>query len=136
MATHSFVDQVLDRVGDLISELHHRFTDGSTTNSDVPSYTIRLDASMIQEHCKALWAFESGTVYHEIITGLQELKNLLSQSQANQARQRVRAGYSTPRRYTGRPGQPQFYIARDQLEFLVKLNLSGSKIANLLGVSE
>ena len=48
----------------------------------------------------------------------------------------LRAGYSIPRMYTGCPGQPQFYIARDRLEFLVELNLFGSQIANLLGVSE
>lgn len=46
-----------------------------------------------------------------------------------------RAGYGAPRTYTESLGQPQFYMSRNQLEFLVELNLSGSQITNL-GVSE
>ena len=132
MATNNFVSQVFDRVGDLISELNHRLIDGSIMNADVPSYLIRLDASI--NNIQKLVGRVSSTVYHEIITGIQELKNLLSQTE--QTRQPERAGYGTPRTYTGHPGQSQFNISRNQLEFLVELNLSGSQIANLLGVSE
>ena len=76
-------------------------------NANILSYVIRLDVYI--NNIVRLPGRLSHSVYHEIITGLQELKDLLSRGE--QARQPVRAGYSTPRMYTGCPGQPQFYIA-------------------------
>ena len=71
MATSNFVDQVLDRVVGLISVLHCRFTDGSIMNVDIPSYVIRLDVSI--NNIVRFSGRLSNSVYHEIITGLQEL---------------------------------------------------------------
>ena len=125
------VYQVLHRIDSLISELQHRFIDGTVINADIPSYIVRLDAAI--NSVRRLAGHISTFVYRELIDGLEDLKQLLN---AEQTSGHGASEYNTPRIHSGRPGQPQFNITENQLQFLVGLNLSGSQIANLLGVSE
>ena len=73
------MDSVLNRIAALLSELNNRLQDGSLMNADIPDYSVRINAAIV--NATRMYQQMHHHRVAEVIQGLQDVSEALQQQQ-------------------------------------------------------